>query len=344
MSGAQGAAPAAGAGRNAALRARLLADPRRFGFDAAVRVLTRDARTPDAATAIRFRTVPGLAYPGPEIASGRAVAGRNPELAVTMMGLTGPSGVLPRAWTEALSVSLRTGSRALHDFVDIFSHRMIALFARAGAKYRLARDADFAPSGEEPASYALLSFAGHGTPGLVGRFPPGAAALVHYAGMLSSWPRSADRLAALLSDWLGRPVELEQFVGSWLALPPDQRSCLGVGRRAGNNVGLGVDAAIGVRAWDPQGRFVLRVGPLTHAEFTRLLPGAPGLERLVALARAYVGAGFGFSVNLRLAGSEVPPLRLDGGTRLGWDGWLTGRDPTRDALDADFDAEVVERA
>jgi type VI secretion system protein ImpH len=330
--------------RTAALRARLLADPRRFGFDAAARVLMRDARTPDAAEAIRFRTMPGLAYPGPEVASAREVSGRNPELSVTVMGLTGPSGVLPRAWTEALAISLKTRSRALHDFVDVFSHRMIALFARAGAKYRLARNADFVPAGEDPVSYALLSFAGHGTPHLVDRFAPGAAALVHYAGLLSSHPRSSDRLAALLSDWLGRPVEVQQFAGAWLALPPSQRSRLGVGRRAGQHAGLGVDAAVGVRAWDSQGRFVLKVGPLSHAEFSRLLPDARGLKRLVALARAYAGPGFGFSVNLRLAGREVPPLRLDGGARLGWDGWLTGRDPGRDALDANFDAEVVERA
>lgn len=329
--------------RRGALRARLLADPRRFGFDAAARVLMRDARTPDAAAAIRFRTVPGFAYPGPEVAAAREVPSGNPELSVTVMGLTGPSGVLPRAWNDALSASLKSRSRAMHDFLDLFSHRMIALFARAGIKYRLARNADFAPPGEDPVSYALLAFTGHGTPHLAERFLPGAAALAHYAGLLSAYPRSADRLAVLLSDWLGRRVEVEQFAGAWLNLPASQQSRLGRGRQAGQYSQLGVEAAIGVRSWDTQGRFLLKVGPLNRDEFSRLLPDALGLKRLVALARAYAGPGFGFAVNLRLAGGEVPPLRLDGGTRLGWDGWMTGRDPSRDAVDATFDADVVER-
>ena len=332
------------ASRRGALRARLLADPRRFGFDAAARVLMRDARTPDAAAAIRFRTLSGLAYPGPEVAAAREVPGRAPELTVTVMGLTGPSGVLPRAWSETLSASLKSRSRALHDFVDLFSHRMIALFARAGAKYRLARNADFAPPGDDPVSYALLSFTGHGTPHLADRFLPGAAALAHYAGLLSAYPRSADRLAALLSDWLGRPVEVHQFAGAWLPLPPSQRSRLGEGRWPGQYTQLGVEAAVGVRAWDAQGRFLLKVGPLNRTEFSRLLPDAAGLKRLVALARTYAGPGFGFAVNLRLAGREVPALRLDGTARLGWDGWMAGRDPSRDAVDATFDADVVERA
>ena len=51
----------------------LLAEPRRFRFDAAVRILTRAAKTSDPAEAVRFRSSPGLAYPAAEVAAiGRA--------------------------------------------------------------------------------------------------------------------------------------------------------------------------------------------------------------------------------------------------------------------------------
>ena len=63
----------------------------------------------------------------------------------------------------------------------------------------------------------------------------------------------------MLSDWLGMQVEVVEFAGAWLPLPPDQRTRLSVN---GAWCRLGVDAAAGVRAWDPQARIVLRVGPL----------------------------------------------------------------------------------
>ena len=44
--------------------------------------------------------------------------------------------MLPRSYTELLNTTLRERSPALHDFLDMLSHRMVALFARAGAKYR----------------------------------------------------------------------------------------------------------------------------------------------------------------------------------------------------------------
>src|SRR5205085_7912350 len=47
--------------------ARLLAEPQRFRFDAAARVLARAARKNDLAELVRFRTLPGLAYPPADI-------------------------------------------------------------------------------------------------------------------------------------------------------------------------------------------------------------------------------------------------------------------------------------
>ena len=47
--------------------ARLLTEPRRFRFDAAVRLLAREAETADPADAARFRSAPGLAYPAEEV-------------------------------------------------------------------------------------------------------------------------------------------------------------------------------------------------------------------------------------------------------------------------------------
>jgi type VI secretion system protein ImpH len=335
----------------------LLADPRRFRFDAAVRILTRAAKTSDPAEAVRFRSSPGLAYPAAEVAAIVPPAdGRSPQLTTSVIGLVGAAGVLPRLYTEALTTTLRNRSRALHDFVDLLSHRIVGMFARAGIKYRLNRAAETETIADTPGAgqvtEALLAFTGFATPHLVPRLRVGSDPLLHYAGLFATRPRSAEKLAALVSDWLGRKVEVVQFAGAWLELPPDQRSSLARGRRPGQWNGLGVDAAIGVRAWDPQSRIVLRVGPLDLKAFTTLLPDRPGLQRLVALVRAFLGFETAFAVNPVLAGPEVPPLLLDMAAdpapRLGWNTWVPGPESPvpgirrPDAAEALFEAEIVE--
>jgi type VI secretion system protein ImpH len=336
--------------------ARFLAEPRRFRFDAAIRVLMHAARQADPADAARFRSSPGLAPPPADIIAvqpGRDLpGGRLPEVTVAVMALAGASGVLPRFYTEMLGLTLRDRSQSLHRFLDMLSHRMVALFARAGIKYRPHRAADTATLTQPPATDALagslLAFTGYGTPHMIERLAAGSDPLLHYAGLFAMRPRSAERLAALVSDWLGRSVAIEQFAGAWLLVPPDQRSRMPAGRRPGQFNRLGVDAAIGVRAWDIQARIVLRVGPLDRAAFEALLPDRPALRRLVSLIRAFVGFETAFAINPVLAAAAVPELRLDAAAdpppRLGWNSWLPvspGR-PRRDAGEAIFEAEVVE--
>jgi type VI secretion system protein ImpH len=159
-------------------------------------------------------------------------------------------------------------------------------------------------------------------------------------------PRSAERLRALVSDWLGQAVEVEQFAGAWLFLAPDQRTRLPVGIGSGQHARLGVDVAIGVRAWDPAARVVLRLGPLSGPEFDSLLPDRPALARLVSLVRAFLGFETGFAINPVLDAGAVAPLRLDAAAdpapRLGWNTWLPAAARQADGTEALFEAEVVE--
>lgn len=326
--------------------AGLAATPRRFRFDAAVRVLGWARRTADPAEAVRFRTPSGLVYPPADV-----LEVEGPEVTIGLMGLTGPSGVLPRSYSELVTASRRGRSTALHVFLDLLGHRFVAFFARAGMKYRPARAAEAAalPGGSDvdPVAQALLALTGHGTAHLAARLSAGTAPVQHYAGLFAMRPRSAERLGAMLSDWLGMPVQVEEFAGAWLALPVDQRTRIGAG---GVFNRLSADAAAGVRAWDPQARFVLQIGPLDRAGFARLLPDRGLLHRLVSLTRAYVGMELGFAVNPVLAASAVPPLRLDAeadpAPRLGWNTWLPVPEgsivPRGDAADAVFEAEVIE--
>jgi type VI secretion system protein ImpH len=333
--------------RRRSVLAWLAAEPGRFRFDAAVRVLARARRTRDPADALRFRSPPGLVYPPADVIDVRPQGDAPPQVTVGLMGLFGPSGVLPRYYSEIVTLALRSRSTALRDFLDLLAHRFVAFFARAGVKYRPARAAEVAAPARDPVAQVLLALTGYGTPHLAERLTAGTEPLLHYAGLFALRPRSADRLGALTADWLGMHVEVIEFAGAWLPLPPDQRTRLAA---AGAWCRLGVDAAAGVRAWDPQARFVLRIGPLDLRQFQRLLPDRLALHRLVSLVRAYVGYELGFAANPVLAAGDVPSLRLDATAdpppRLGWNTWVPGPAggfiSRGDAADAVFEAEVIE--
>jgi type VI secretion system protein ImpH len=308
----------------------LLDEPWRFGFDAAIAVMMHAANRGNPDEAIQFHAPPGLGFvPADVLSVTRNGMGFNATVGV--LGLTGPSGVLPRLYTETVNTEQRRRSFALGAFLDLLAQRPLAHFAAAALKYRPHRAADAAAIDREPATRtkdamceALLAFIGYAEPGAVERLAIGSDPLLYYSGAFATWPRSADQLAAMLSDWLGQNVEIEQFAGTWLDLGPEEMSTLPSAGRPGRFHQLGIDAAIGARTWDVQSRIVLRIGPLSFSEFTSLLPGGMLLGRLVALTRAYLGDQINFVVNPVLAAHEVPRPTL-GGTeapRLGLNGWL----------------------
>jgi len=314
----------------------LTKNPERFKFDAAVRILLAASPDIEDEDRLRFTATPSLAQPAAEITSAQGpIAGDNgtverARLVTPLIGLTGASGVMPRWYTELITQSVRAKSPAIADFFDLLAQRLITAFAQAGAKYRLHRSSETAAltGAEEPIGASVLALTGYGTKHLCERLAAGGPDLLrHYAGFFAARPRSTDRLRHIVSDYLGRKAEIIEFAGAWLTVPPDGQSRMPKGRVAGSFNVLGVDCAIGTRAWDQQARFIVRVGPLKRAEFEVLLPDRQALKALVSLIRSYVGWQCDFAINLMLATSEIPPMQMAGGNsqnapRLGWTSWM----------------------
>jgi len=300
-------------------RARLVAEPGRFSLDQAA-TLAAPGGDP---LALRYRSAPRLAHPTGEVTETRPDRG---EITVTGFGLIGSGGALPRHHTATVAAELRKRSGALHRFLDMLASRFIGLFVLAGAKYRPTRD-------PAPAERVLAAAVGLGTPQLAPRAGAPLAELLYHAGHLASRTRSTTRLAAMLEEETGHRVTIEEFAGAWIRLPPSERTRLGgSGRGAGaegQHAALGMGAVIGAESWDPQARFVIRLGPLDRTEFEAVLPGRPGHDRLVSLARLFVGLDTSFVIAPVLRAPEIPPLALDGGARLGWSSWLTAPRPRR---------------
>jgi type VI secretion system protein ImpH len=73
---------------------------------------------------------------------------------------------------------------------------------------------------------------------------------------------------------------------------------------------LRVNITVGSRIWDEQGKFRLRVGPLSYQRYTEFLPGRPAFQALVQAARLYIGTEYEFDVQLVLRAQDVPFCRL----------------------------------
>jgi type VI secretion system protein ImpH len=325
---------------------RVLFDaPYRFEFFQAVRLLRRlyadrvrvGVEGPPRREAVRFRAQNSLAFPASEVPriDPPAEEGAPPSLTVAFMGLTGPLGVLPRHYTEFAMARRRERDETLAAFFDLFNHRMVSLFFRAWEKYRpaLAREG----GGPDPLAAALLALMGLGTAGLGERHVFPDAALLLHAGSFAQRRRPAIMLERLLRQHFGLEVEVRQFTGRWLALDPADRSALGPD---GPHNGLGTGLTLGARIWDEQGKFRLRLGPLTYQQFLRFLPDGPEFVALCQMTRLFVDGGLDFDVQLVLKADEVPGCRLArgpaAGPRLGRYAWVKSRPATEDAEDAVF--------
>ena len=313
-----------------AVSAPLTDDPTRFTLFGALRLLEQayasQPRFGEARKAVddsvRLAQPPILHFAHSDVAnySVDANSGR-PVLEQHSFGMFGPNGALPLHLTEYAQARLKHAhDPTFADFVNLFQHRLIALFYRAWA------NTDPATNFDRPESDRFATYLG----ALIGLAPAAARhrdavsdlAKLARSGRYASHARSADGLRAILSDYFELPVELRQFVGSWLDIPADSWSRLGGIR---DYVTLGQGATLGATSWQCQHRFEIALGPLNMRQFRDFLPGADGLTELRALVRLFTNGEWAFQVRLLLRDVEVPGTRLGQAGELGWTSWVGGR-------------------
>lgn len=333
-----GEAPPHAPRRQPELEAALEREPWRFDFFQAVRLLERldPEREPvgrfvrPQAEVVRFAAHPSVVFPASQIQSLERRPDGPARMVVNFMGLFGPTGVLPQAYTELIISRIRERDYALRDFLDLFNHRSISLFYRAWERYRFG--IAYERGEKDRLSAVLMNLIGLGTPALQNRQAVEDHALLYYAGLLAQFPRSATALEQLLSDYFDVPVQVEQFVGGWY--PLDAKAVGRLEQASEEYEQLAVGAVIGDEVWEAQARVRVRLGPLTLDQYLEFLPAGSGFAPLRALIRFFAGDQFDFEVQLVLRREEVPHCVLGAETRsaarLGWVSWTRWSAMTRD--------------
>jgi type VI secretion system protein ImpH len=275
---------------------------------------------------VRLGQEPFLGFAPVTIGAFKPADGAGPgRLTNFFFGFFGPHGPLPSHLTEYARDRLRNyRDPTFTAFADMLTHRLMTLLYRAWATGQPVVGLDRGAGGGSERRVAAL--AGFGGPAHNGRDAMPDMARRHFAAHLLRSVKNAAGLESLVSSFFDAPVKVEQFVGSWLHLEPGDRWQLGRPAR------LGESTCIGDRVWSRTAKFRLRIGPMRLEDYRALLPGeGGGLERLVALVRAYVGDALEWDVNLVLRGQDVPAARLGGDVRLGQTSWIG----TRGAGDAE---------
>ena len=337
---------AAGGTQGSSLAERLRESAYRFEFFQAVRLLRlmrKDAPAPGEgedprAEPVRFASDVSLAFPPSDISGLHAPMenGSPPRLAVPFMGVASPAsyGSLPGAYTEFVRQETRRKNAAPREFLDVFNHRLIALFFRAWEKHRFPIVYERSQGQEgELFERGLFSLLGLGAPQLRARFPFPDLALLPWGAAVRRGTISERSLTKLMESFFEVPVRIEQFVARWHVMEESEMCPLGKGRGR-----LGRDAILGRRLCVSQFSFRATLGPLDRAMYLRFLPIGDAFPRLRELIRFAAGAELDFDVRLHLRAKEVPHLRLgsrrpEDAPRLGWLTWLGTRPRDRDAGD-----------
>jgi type VI secretion system protein ImpH len=282
-----------------------------------------------SAEALRLGQDPELDFAPAAVMS---FGGARPRLGVRFMGLFGPMGPLPLHLTEYARDRLRNhGDATLARFADVFHHRMLSLFHRAWAQAQPAVQAD-RPDDDRYAAWvgALFGLAPHTLRG-ADTVPDAARRFV--AGHLARPTRNPESIAKVLRQYFDVPIRVEPYVGHWMLLRPQDRSRLG-SPLARRSCALGETAVAGARVWDRQYKLRLHVGPLTHAQYRRFLPGQRALLELRDWMRHLLGFQMQWDLRLSLQQGEVPALVAGGASAsaahtlapvrpaLGHDTWL----------------------
>lgn len=320
-------------------------EPFRFDFFQAVRLaeLLRPERTPvghggSNPEIVAFRSKVGLDFPASDIVNAEfpADATQPARLTVAFMGLAGASGPLPTPFTEL--VIQRNADRgkehfATRDFLDIFNHRLVSFLYRSRKKHRVALN-NRPPEQTELAGW-LFDLAGLKFAAANKDSRRRARSLLRYSGILANQVRSMAGLEAMLGDHFGVSVRGEQLLGRWLRI--DAREHTRIGARLGKNQRLGVNAVLGVRAWDQMGRIRLHLGAMRLSRLREFLPIGAAYKALAGIARVHLQQDIDIDLRLKLEPGQSSGMRLSlsSDSRLGWTSWLNsarsqaGDDPVR---------------
>lgn len=270
---------------------------------------------------VRFRVKPGFSFPPSDLAGISFDAEESRAyLDIAFMGLVGPSGILPRWYNELALDRSRNKDFVLTDFLDLFHHRLNALFYLAWKKSHIT--VNYRSGGTDRFSRYIRSLIGLGAVKGDSLAGLGIESLLYFSGLLARQVPSVAAIQSALSHYSGQKAVVQQFIERVIALPTEDLTKIGMA-----NSELGVSALCGSQVWENMSKFRIDLGPMDSAAFKRFLPGGALLQPIFALIKFMVGIEYEFEIRIILKRDQVAPCSLGGvgsafSPMLGWSTWI----------------------
>lgn len=304
--------------------ADLEARPGAYEFFTAVRRI--EAAFPDAVPVgqqgpvgrerLRFCAHLSLAFPASDVISieGEPIEGGATRARVTQsfLGLFGTASPLGSYLTERL---LHQDNQHLaRGFLDLIHHRLVSLMVRGHEKYH--------PAGGGAEGRRFLERMLQITGLEADDHELAGKRLMAFAGLIGRTGVAAETMAAIVSAWVGgAETHAEPCLARWTELPAEAQTHLGRGGR------LGRDTIAGRSIRNRTTAFGLTIGPLPPADFAALVPGGKRHQELHGLIERLNPEQLDCVVTLRVAGTDLPPSRMQpgGNLKLGYGARCGGR-------------------
>jgi len=252
-------------------------------------------------------------------------------------GLMGPQGALPLVFTDYILTRRRHHfDPTTEAFLNIFQHRFFSLLFRSWALNRKEVDLD------TPSEGRICGYFG----ALIGMKEPSQResdsipwqAKWFFSGYFAGAPRNRDSLEALLKDFFEVNVVIRDFYGHWLKMPRECCSRLGEHPDTGT---VGMSLVLGSRFFDRQLKFRICLGPMNYEAFQSFLPGSRNYQILMDWVRLFTRRELDWDLQLILKKEEIPPCIPGKGLQLGYNCWLTSKEPEKDVCDSVFQPDTT---
>jgi type VI secretion system protein ImpH len=228
---------------------------------------------PAADERIRLRSDPSLVFASSDVSELELTknvdtgAPSRARMTAAFLGLYGSTSPLPTYFAEQIALSdYQGGPQPIREFLDVLHHRLLSLFYRTWAKYRL--PVTYRKGGAD--TFTQRMFCAVGLDGFrKNETPIDVFQFLRYAPILASKSRAARGLEVVLQDLFGEMgIRIDQFIGHWTLIEKPHRNKLGV-----QNHQLGESLTIGRYVFDGSGRFNIVIGPVGYDEYLSFLPG-----------------------------------------------------------------------
>ncbi|MET1415346.1 type VI secretion system baseplate subunit TssG [Roseibium sp. HPY-6] len=291
---------------------------------------------------VRFGQDPSSEFPTSTIERATRDADNGLILLERFLGMLGPQGALPSAYTDEAIMRGLQGEDSFPRFLDLFNNRFVQLFFRAWADARPIVQHD-RPDDDRFLAY-IGSSIGIGSEVYQNLDGIDDRLKLLFAGLTSPKTKSAARLKSLITGVFGVNVEIDQCVGTWLHLEPDDQLSIG-GLGPGGAGQLGMDTIVGSKVYSVSEKIRIRIFTSSLEEYRKFLPPTrakpnPWTEKLFDLIDFYLGLEIEYEIELALPKRCASAVLMDSNSSatLGHIGWLKpiAAEP---ADDADFDED-----